>query len=80
MSRSGVLLLIGVLLVITPFAGLPSGWVTGIVSFLGLLVCVVGLSLREMHIKKAMRGAQSEEVELAPTEPAHVSHHGVSRI
>lgn len=46
MSRSSVLILLGVLTTLTPFSGMPSHWHTILLPVLGLLVVCIGFLIR----------------------------------
>lgn len=76
MSRSSVLILVGILLVIAPFAGVPSAWLAVLVPFFGLIVCVVGFLVRETQVHKAMLENPHEQASasLAPTTESQTPH------
>lgn len=79
MSQSSLLLLLGVLTMFAPFAGLPSSWVAVLTALFGLLVAIVGLSIRVQKV----RDAKAQEMPLTPSAepaPAPVIPHGVSPI
>jgi len=46
MSRESLLILLGVLIFLAPFSGLPFSWLSWILSLLGIIVGIVGFSLR----------------------------------
>ncbi len=59
MSKESTLILLGILLIVTPFAGLPEFLRTTLLVVLGLAVVLIGISL-----KARMRGVKKEsEVE-----------------
>lgn len=73
MSRSSVLILVGIILIVAPFAGVPSSWLAFLIPFLGVIVCIVGFSVRESQVKNsmtAMAAAQSPKAEVTAEEPA----------
>jgi VIT1/CCC1 family predicted Fe2+/Mn2+ transporter len=55
MSRTGILILLGVLIILVPFSGLPIALRSLLLVACGISVLVIGLSLR-------VREAQSEVV------------------
>lgn len=57
MSRASLLILIGVLIALSPFSGLPMAWLSFALPVLGLLTLAIGISFRP---KKS-----------APTNPSH---------
>jgi hypothetical protein len=46
MSRSSVLILLGILTTLVPFAGIPSNWYVVLLPPLGLLVVLIGFLIR----------------------------------
>ncbi len=58
MSRAGTLILLGILIILTPFVGIPLSVLAWVLPALGLMVLLTGVSLR--------RRVQSEE---RPAEP-----------
>jgi hypothetical protein len=82
MSRSSVLILAGLLLILVPFAGIPSTWIAFIVPVLGIVVCITGFSVRETQVQKAVNAEMRTETPKAtePKEPEPHIHHGVSPI
>jgi cytochrome c-type biogenesis protein CcmH/NrfF len=44
MSRENLLILIGVLVTLSPFAGLPLTWLAWILPILGILVVIIGVT------------------------------------
>jgi len=62
MSRTTTLVILGILIFLTPFSGLPLSWLSWILPILGLAVVVSGLSLRQSRVRAEMRaGIQVEE-------------------
>lgn len=74
MSRPSILLLLGALVLLVPFAGLPSSWVRIIELLLGAGVFAVGFSLRAAEVKESKSAAPDAPAE-APAEsgPATMS-------
>ena len=46
MSREGLLIFLGILIFLIPFSGLPFSWLSWILSLLGIIVGIIGFSLR----------------------------------
>jgi uncharacterized membrane protein len=46
MSRENFLILLGVLVLLSPFAGLPMTWLAWILPILGIFILIVGFTLR----------------------------------
>lgn len=46
MSRAGTLILLGILIALTPFLGLPLSLLAWVLPLLGLMVVLTGVSLR----------------------------------
>lgn len=46
MSRAGTLILLGILIALTPFIGLPLSILAWVLPILGLMVLLTGVSLR----------------------------------
>jgi hypothetical protein len=67
MSRSSLLILLGVVFIIIPFSGLPSGFRTFLAIVCGALV--LGLGVRERA--HGARAAQQPAPEPAATLPPH---------
>jgi hypothetical protein len=64
MSRSSTLILLGLLVALAPFSGLPSSFRTLIAVVLGLIVLGVGVAERARNVREAK--AAREHVETAP--------------
>lgn len=58
MSHESTLLLIGILVVLSPFLGLPYSWLMVIVPFLGVVVVALSIILRARN----MRAPEVQEV------------------
>ncbi len=67
MSRSSALILLGFLVVLAPFSGLPSNWLRTLIPVLGLGVIVVGFIVRAERVK-------SERDAHAPLPPTSSPH------
>lgn len=70
MSRSGVLILLGVLAMLTPISGLPSAFRTLLTIGIGAGVAGVGLSLRARHVLETV----SKSVTSPEPVPTSVPH------
>lgn len=46
MSRPGLLILLGIIVLVIPFSGLPMSWRTFFLAITGLVIVLVGVSLR----------------------------------
>ncbi len=62
MSRSSSLIIFGILVVLAPFSGLPSSWLAVLLPLFGIVVALVGLSLRLAEIKTSKTVAPSPEI------------------
>ena len=65
MSRTSTLILLGILVIFTPFSGLPVGFRSFLSVLFGLGVCVVGFTLRSQEVAKKSEG----EEPMPPTPP-----------
>ncbi|MBP9816777.1 MAG: hypothetical protein KBD05_02010 [Candidatus Pacebacteria bacterium] len=65
MSRAGTLILLGILIALTPFIGLPLSLLAWVLPILGLLVLLTGVALR--------RRMQAEERSAEPPAAAPAS-------
>ncbi|HUQ30382.1 MAG TPA: hypothetical protein VM103_02565 [Candidatus Paceibacterota bacterium] len=79
MSRSSLLILLGFLTILAPFAGLPSSWVAILTSLFGMCVAIIGFSIRVQKVEEARA---QEKTAQAPVEDAPTPSipHGVSPI
>ena len=50
MSRTGALILLGVLTILIPFSGLPGSFRTTLTIFFGVVILSIGLSLRSREV------------------------------
>ncbi len=50
MSKEGTLITIGVVVVLSPFLGLPHSWLAWILPLCGLAVLLVGYFIRKEHV------------------------------
>ena len=64
MSRESMLIVLGALVVLSPFSGFPLAWLTWFYLFAGLLTAAIGATLRLRRIRRARKAAMSHE---APT-------------
>ncbi|HRH24401.1 MAG TPA: hypothetical protein PK109_02325 [Candidatus Paceibacterota bacterium] len=46
MARSSILILLGILVLLTPYLGLPYAWLMVLLPILGLCVLLIGITLR----------------------------------
>ena len=51
MSREATLILVGILVAISPFSGLPRSWLAVILPFLGLVTIGIGYAMRHEQVK-----------------------------
>jgi hypothetical protein len=51
MSREATLILIGLLVIVSPFSGLPVSWLQWLLPVLGIIVAVIGYSLRMEKVR-----------------------------
>jgi len=57
MSRTTTLIILGALVFLSPFAGLPLSWLSWFLPLLGLGVILAGLSLRQERVRAERRAA-----------------------
>lgn len=74
MSKEGTLITIGVLVLLTPFLGLPSSWLAWILPILGVITLAIGQLIRKE--RTAPRLASVE----APAAPIISMHDAPSHI
>lgn len=55
MSRSTALILLGVLIILTLFSGLPESWITTLLALFGVIVAFVGVAIRAESVKRAQQ-------------------------
>lgn len=53
MSREATLILVGVLVALSPFSGLPQGWLAVVLPFLGIVAGGIGYALRREQVLRA---------------------------
>jgi hypothetical protein len=58
MTRESFLVILGALVILSPFAGLPLSWLEWILPILGVIVIILGISLRR---DRAARESQVSE-------------------
>jgi hypothetical protein len=68
MSRTTTLVILGVLVFLAPFAGLPLSWLSWLLPVLGVAVIVSGLSLRQSRVREQIRAAAPLAAEEIQTE------------
>jgi uncharacterized membrane protein YhaH (DUF805 family) len=57
MHRESFLIILAVLIMVSPFAGLPLFWLEWILPILGLFVLIIGISLRRVRDAKSASSA-----------------------
>ena len=55
MSRESMLIVVGVLIVLSPFSGIPLSLLTWFYLFVGLVTLMIGVSLRIARIRRAKK-------------------------
>ena len=83
MSRAGMLILLGVLTIITPFSGLPIAIRSLLATIFGAFVCGIGLSFRTQESRNvAMHMGTADTTPSSPISSEVISQvpHGVSSI
>lgn len=75
MSRPSSLILLGALVILAPFSGFPSSWITLFLVVLGALTVLVGFSLKKTQVHTAVQAealhAAPAEESTSPTTPPH---------
>ena len=66
MSRSSTLILLGLLIVVTPFSGLPISLRTFLIVVMGAFVVAIAFLLRTREVQDAQSVAQSTAPESSP--------------
>lgn len=51
MSRENTLILVGILVALSPFSGLPHSWLSVLTPLLGVLVAIIGFTLHDRRIQ-----------------------------
>lgn len=83
MSRAGMLILLGVLTILTPFSGLPVAIRSLLATIFGAFVCGIGLSFRTQESRNvAARAGTTDGTPPGPisSEALPQAPHGVSSI
>ncbi len=62
MSRESMLILLGILVMLSPFLGLPLSLLAWLLPFLGLVTLGIGISLRTERTRSAKPAISSHEV------------------
>jgi hypothetical protein len=73
MSRSSTLILLGILTILTPFSGLPSGIRTLFAVVFGATVLGIGLMLRSNETRRAQSPAETPAPAPELTPPQDIS-------
>jgi hypothetical protein len=89
MTRNGALILFGVLVILSPFSGLPFSFLQWLFVIFGAGIVLIGVSLRKAHVNPPASGlpqgslAQSSvetekqigapAVDTTPTQPSQIS-------
>ena len=83
MTRTGALIVLGILVFVAPFSGLPTSWLSWILPLCGFLIAFIGASLRKAHNAPLMSASRSDVdqtgssplvgVDAAPTHPSAIS-------
>ena len=61
MSRTGILILLGIFIILTPFSGLPIALRTLLLVAFGIGVLIIGLSLRKSDMPQEVERETREE-------------------
>jgi hypothetical protein len=81
MSRNSTLILLGILIVIVPFSGLPEAIRTFLAVILGACVAGIGFALRASEARSQKQSAEASLSPVAPaTSPESTPPSGVSTI
>ncbi|MSU74690.1 hypothetical protein EXS57_02845 [Candidatus Kaiserbacteria bacterium] len=73
MSRTSTLILLGILVILTPFSGLPIAIRSLLAVVLGAGIASIGLSLRTREVRDMQSSVESPSVISPPTPPSSVS-------
>jgi hypothetical protein len=68
MSRTSALMLLGVLVMLAPFSGLPSTFRTLLLVIFGITILGIGLTLRTQEVRQAQSSSSNQTPE--PESPA----------
>lgn len=75
MSKEMTVIVLGALVVITPYLGVPGSWKTGILVLSGAALAGVGFLLRGEALSRSSAQGRGHFVEnSAPATPAHREH------
>lgn len=81
MSRNSTLILLGILIVLVPFSGLPMAFRTFLAVILGACVAGIGVALRSREARNRRQSAEASVSPVAPPgTPAPTPPSGVSSI
>ena len=77
MTRTGALIVLGVLVILAPLSGVPATLLSWIFTILGLLIIGISASLRKSHGAPAVSVSPTVEEtpvhEVVPTQPSSIS-------
>jgi len=75
MSKEGTLMIVGVLVILAPFSGLPLSWLEWILPVLGVIVIIVGYLVRRDRHAPLVRARDPEPVFSEPAfhEPSPIA-------
>lgn len=54
MSRESLIILFGIIVLFTPYLGIPSEWKTYLLAFSGLLLIIIGYGLRRAAFRRRL--------------------------
>lgn len=69
MSRSSTLILFGILIMLTPYSGLPIAFRTFLIVVFGACVAVFGFLLRKSDVRESKAAQEAPQAESASPEP-----------
>ncbi|MEK7100072.1 MAG: hypothetical protein AAB883_02970 [Patescibacteria group bacterium] len=61
MSRESMLIVLGIVTILSPFSGFPSSWLMWFYLFAGLVVTVIGVTLRLARTRRARKPVSVHE-------------------
>lgn len=65
MSRESTVILLGILVAMSPFVGLPLSVLSFVLPVLGILIALIGITLRALSAKAPLPSHEPETVETA---------------
>lgn len=60
MSRESVLIVVGILVAISPFSGLPVSWLVWILPIMGAIVAVIGMTYKAQSVLATIPALEDE--------------------